>query len=167
MENPALKWKFHHSYSHNSAAHCPILFSFSHRQPNQSRCSLFKVLTFQNSLCCYLWAVKCRIQYPMCLSMRKCYFLLTSRASELALGCREPKKIEGMLSSGACMLFLGQCMYLCWITLHQLKASAVQASTEISSWSYCMCRVKQYCIFLGTVNMFLKSLRSEVRISRG
>ena len=56
MENQALKWKFYLSYSHSSAAQCPILFSFSRHQPNQAHRSLFKgeVLTFQNSLCCCL-----------------------------------------------------------------------------------------------------------------
>jgi len=56
MENESLKWKFCLSYSHSSAAQCPVLFAFSHHQPNQAHCSLFKgeVLTFQNSLCCCL-----------------------------------------------------------------------------------------------------------------
>lgn len=102
MENQALKWKFCLSYSHSSAAQCPILFSFSHRQPNQAHRSLFKgdMLTFQNSLCCCLGVLQTfsnAVSSIPCLwagleFLRKGYSSLTSRALELALGYREPKQ---------------------------------------------------------------------------
>lgn len=181
MENQALKWKFCLSYSHSSAAQSPILFSFSPSQPNHSHCFLFKgeVLTFQNSLYCCLWVLQTLsnvVSSNPCLwagleFLRKDYSSLTFRVLELALGYRDPCIINRRyVFIFQCLgVILGQCMHFCWIALPQLYASVLPDCHQISRWhTYSLCRVNRAknWIFVGTVNMSLRSSLDVYSITR-